>query len=160
MVTIWGHWCGTQLFKVSIMIWEKRRGWRVLLQAQQFTHTHTHTINNYFSKHLLRSRSALLRKIKTFHYIYWKYFTKYTNQEPANIALWRVVPSDWFPCPFKIILVLCYSIIFSSKEPACQCRRCKRHSFSLWVGKIPWRRAWQPSILSWGVPWTEEPGEL
>jgi len=32
----------------------------------------------------------------------------------------------------------------SGKEPACQCRRCKRQGFSLWVGKIPWRRAWQP----------------
>ena len=33
----------------------------------------------------------------------------------------------------------------SGKEPACQCRRCKRRKFSLWVRKIPWRRAWQPS---------------
>ena len=31
------------------------------------------------------------------------------------------------------------------KEPACQCRRCKRHGFDPWVGKIPWRRAWQPT---------------
>ena len=30
----------------------------------------------------------------------------------------------------------------SGKEPACQCRRCKRHRFDPWVGKIPWRRAW------------------
>ena len=29
----------------------------------------------------------------------------------------------------------------SDKEPTCQCRRLKRHSFSPWVGKIPWRRA-------------------
>ena len=28
----------------------------------------------------------------------------------------------------------------SGKEPACQCRRLKRHGFSPWVGKIPWRR--------------------
>ena len=28
------------------------------------------------------------------------------------------------------------------KEPACQCRRCKRHGFHPWVRKIPWRRAW------------------
>ena len=34
----------------------------------------------------------------------------------------------------------------SGKEPACQCRRYKRHRFDLWVGKIPRRRrAWQPS---------------
>ena len=33
----------------------------------------------------------------------------------------------------------------SGKEPACQCRRQKRHGFNLWVGKIPWRRAWKPT---------------
>ena len=31
------------------------------------------------------------------------------------------------------------------KEPACKCRRHKRHRFHPWVGKIPWRRAWQPT---------------
>ena len=33
----------------------------------------------------------------------------------------------------------------SGKEPTCQCRRCKRCVFDPWVGKIPWRRTWQPS---------------
>ena len=33
----------------------------------------------------------------------------------------------------------------SGKEPACQCRRGKRHQFHPWVGEIPWRRAWQPT---------------
>ena len=28
------------------------------------------------------------------------------------------------------------------KESACQCRRCRFHP---WVGKIPWRRKWQPT---------------
>ena len=32
----------------------------------------------------------------------------------------------------------------SGQEPACQCRRHKRDGFDPWVGKIPWRRAWQP----------------
>ena len=32
----------------------------------------------------------------------------------------------------------------SGKEPACQCRRHKRHGLDPWVGKIPWRRKWQP----------------
>ena len=31
----------------------------------------------------------------------------------------------------------------SGKEPTCQFRRSKRHWFHPWVGKIPWRRAWQ-----------------
>ena len=50
----------------------------------------------------------------------------------------------------------------SGKEAACQCRRL---AFNPWVGKIPWRRAWQPtpvflpgesqgqrSLADWG-PW-------
>ena len=32
----------------------------------------------------------------------------------------------------------------SSKESACQCRRCQ---FDPWVGKIPWRRKWQPTLV-------------
>ena len=50
----------------------------------------------------------------------------------------------------------------SGKEPACQHRRHKRHRFHPWVGKISWRRAWQPPpvFLSGESPWTEEPGRL
>ena len=33
----------------------------------------------------------------------------------------------------------------SGKESACQSRRQKRHRFNTWVGKIPWRRKWQPT---------------
>ena len=33
----------------------------------------------------------------------------------------------------------------SGKEPTCQCGRHKRQGFDPWVGKIPWRRAWQPT---------------
>ena len=57
----------------------------------------------------------------------------------------------WFSL-FFIKNQLCSGIIYmgfprwhSGKESACQCRRCKRHEFDPWVGKIPWRRAWQPT---------------
>ena len=33
----------------------------------------------------------------------------------------------------------------SGKEPACQCRRHKGLGFDPWVGKIPWRKKWQPT---------------
>ena len=33
----------------------------------------------------------------------------------------------------------------SGKDPACQCRRQKRRGFNPEVGKIPWRRTWQPT---------------
>ena len=32
----------------------------------------------------------------------------------------------------------------SGKESACQCRR---HGFDPWVGKIPWSRKWQPTLV-------------
>ena len=31
-----------------------------------------------------------------------------------------------------------------SEEPDCHCRRPKKRSLDAWVGKTPWRRAWQP----------------
>ena len=31
------------------------------------------------------------------------------------------------------------------KESARQCQRHKQRSFSLWVGKMPWRKKWQPT---------------
>ena len=40
------------------------------------------------------------------------------------------------------------------KEPTGQGRRCKRHGFDCWVGKIPWRRKWQPTPVR--IPWTDE----
>ena len=35
----------------------------------------------------------------------------------------------------------------SGEESACQCRGYKRCEFSSWVGKILWRRKWQPTIV-------------
>ena len=37
----------------------------------------------------------------------------------------------------------------SGKEPTWQCRRCRRHGFDLWVGKISWRREWPPTPVFW-----------
>ena len=46
-----------------------------------------------------------------------------------------------------------------SKETTCSVGR---PVFDPWVGKISWRRAWQPSLvfLPEESPWTEEPGGL
>ena len=49
----------------------------------------------------------------------------------------------------------------TGKEAACQYRRCKRCGFDPWVGKIPWRRAWQPTPVFWpGESRQEKPGGL
>ena len=49
----------------------------------------------------------------------------------------------------------------SGKEPTWQCRRHKRHRFDPWIGKIPWRRAWQPTpVFLPGESQGQEPGGL
>ena len=55
--------------------------------------------------------------------------------------------------PSQVVLVV-------KNLPACQCRRCKRHSFNPWVRNILWSQemATHSSILAWWIPWTEEPG--
>ena len=52
-------------------------------------------------------------------------------------------------------------LALSGKESTCQCRRHKRCGSDPWVGKIPWRRAWQPApaFLPGESPWTDEPGK-
>ena len=42
------------------------------------------------------------------------------------------------------------------------CLQFRKPGFDLWVGKIPWRREWQPTsvFLSEKNLWTEEPGKL
>ena len=55
--------------------------------------------------------------------------------------------------PYKVvIIVLLYrreDLVFPrwsrGKESACQCRGFKKPGFNPWIGKIPWRRAWQPT---------------
>ena len=54
--------------------------------------------------------------------------------------------------PVRLIMFLSWPLkIFSGgasgKEPACQCRRHKRPGFDPWVGKIPSRRAWKPTVV-------------
>ena len=46
----------------------------------------------------------------------------------------------------------------NGREPACQCKRLKRGGFDPWVGKMPWKRTWQPTpvLLPGEFPWTEE----
>ena len=61
-------------------------------------------------------------------------------------------PQHWTQCVirhsgtfFLYWSIANYSPGGNSKEPACQHRGYKRCGFDPWVGKISWRRAWQPS---------------
>ena len=50
---------------------------------------------------------------------------------------------QWIFCTYISACVLPWWL--TGKESACQCRRGRSHRFKLWVGKIPWRRKWQPT---------------
>ena len=45
----------------------------------------------------------------------------------------------------QILLTLGFPVGAIGKESTSQCRRCRRYGFHPWVGKIPWRRKWQPT---------------
>ena len=49
-------------------------------------------------------------------------------------------------CVF-VCAYVCFPGGTSGKEPAFQCKRCKRHGFDPWVREIPSRRVWQPTPL-------------
>ena len=54
-----------------------------------------------------------------------------------------------------------FPVCASSKEPCCQCRRHKRHGFDPCLGKIPWKRTWQPTpAFLPGESWIKDPGRL
>ena len=64
----------------------------------------------------------------------------------------NIILSPWFDTSLiinnKYLLISLYSSFLggaNGKEPACQCRKHKRHGFNPWVGKISWRRKWQPT---------------
>ena len=54
--------------------------------------------------------------------------------EVACLTLSTGFVTYWFGLPWWL----------RDKEPACQCRS-RRRWFDFWVGKIPWRRKWQPT---------------
>ena len=69
----------------------------------------------------------------------------------------------------QIICQIYVNCLFQGASPVAQwlriCLRCRRHrrpGFDPWVGKMPRRRAWQPTpvFLPGESPWTEEPDDL
>ena len=68
-----------------------------------------------------------------------------------KLLLCQLVVSYFFSFFFYLSIVdlQCYVMLLqigaTAKEHACQSRRQKRHGFDPWVGKIIWRRVWQPT---------------
>src|SRR5574340_174132 len=61
-------------------------------------------------------------------------------------------------CIYHNLLIFC---VFDGVAQTVKHRlQCGRPGFDPWVGKIPWRRKWQPTpeFLPGESPWTKEPG--
>ena len=78
------------------------------------------------------SRNISLHQLGRFFYIYFHYICFHMI---LHCILYCTI----------LYFTLGFPGVTSDKEPTCQCRRHKRCKFDPWVGKIPWRRVWQPT---------------
>ena len=72
---------------------------------------------------------------------------------PPRGGLTTCIPPPPFFLPYSLPPSTCHNLeikppLHGSQEPTCHCRRHGRHGFDPWVGKIPWRRKWQPTLVS------------
>ena len=95
-------------------------------------------------------------RTRPFPWIWWPKATKLQPVAQTYVCIYLSCSTFWAVC-----LHLMPKMGFpGGKEPTCQCRRHKRCQFNPWVGKIPWRRAWQPTAVflpgefhGWGSLW-------
>ena len=61
------------------------------------------------------------------------------------ILISECLQTKWFAKCMDYLGVSQVVLVVKNHPPPCQCRRHKNCGFHLWVGKISWRRAWQPT---------------
>ena len=99
-----------------------------------------------FSMHFVPNDSPITIKFIFCH------FTKISDTEPSFLNFKREALSyRLWPSGIKNFKILWMREGFPGgtvlKNSTCQCRKCKSCRFDPWVGKIPWRRKWQPTPL-------------
>ena len=78
-------------------------------------------------------------------FVFWMLSHPYmTTGKTIALTPWTFV-SKLMSLLFNVLS--CFPGDASGKEPACWCRRYKKHGFNLWVRKMTWSRAWQPTAL-------------
>ena len=65
-----------------------------------------------------------------------------------KLTLTKSIANDWTTKAFAICLYGDVPIPYSSVVKRI-CLQCRKPGFNLWVGKIPWRRKWQPTPVFW-----------
>ena len=86
------------------------------------------------------------------------YIFTWTELSGRSFSLCLQEKGKGFPFYFKSFSTQLALVV----KTAYQCRRHQRCGFNPWIGKIPWKRAWQPTavFLPGESPGTEEPGGL
>jgi len=69
------------------------------------------------------------------------------SQTNLCIRGWETAASAFLTAELRINLFGGFPGGTSGKEPTSQCSRHERCRFDPWVGKIPWGRAWQPTLV-------------
>ena len=75
--------------------------------------------------------------------------SSWTNRTPRQMKPWWHVSYFWgwwggFRCLLGCYQAHCFPKWLIGKESVCQW---KRRGFNLWIGKTPWRRKWQPTLV-------------
>ena len=78
-----------------------------------------------------------------FRSVFFFFFNKFSEHLPFRVISGSLVGMT----PLDISLSDGLPRWLSGKDTACQCRRQERWRFYPWVRKIPWRRAWQPTLV-------------
>ena len=84
------------------------------------------------------------------------FYSRYHSENSMNVSS-EVILSTFVP----YYTLLAFPGGVRGKEPTHQCRKHKRCGFDPWVRKIPWKRAWQPTLVFLpGESHGQEPGGL
>ena len=75
--------------------------------------------------------------------LYFPSFDIHLSKQKTSLCLQRNLPTSLERGTAGSLSIGELPKCASGKEPACQCRRHKRHGFEPCVGKIPWKRAQQ-----------------
>ena len=86
---------------------------------------------------------------EVFTYLVWASLSSsHPQKRTLHFSLcWREACSHGYALGEGPMLGTCFPGSARGKAPTSQCRRQKRCGFDTWVGKIPWRRAWQLTPL-------------
>ena len=97
------------------------------------------------TKHIFKNKNGKIPSFK-----FWPSVSRFVSGDTVSSSLSRICePAPAFYSDFPGISIASSPDGFprwlSVKEATCQCRRHRRCGFNPWVGKIPWKRKWQPT---------------